>query len=106
MEIEAGARERSQVFSVEKVSDQLLTLSGRFNAAHVEEVRGVLGSLTASCTLDCQHLTYISSAGLMAIIDTQYRLQGLGHTSKLINLNPHLRELFEVAGLDIVLDWD
>jgi len=94
------------MFSVEKVSDRLLTFSGRLHAAHVEEVREVLGSLKESCTLDCQHLAYISSAGLMAIIDTQYRLQGLGHAIKLINLNPHLRELFEVAGLDIVLDWD
>jgi len=51
-------------------------------------------------------MTYISSAGLMAIIETQYRLQEIGHAIKLINLNSRLRELFKVAGLDLVLDWD
>ena len=97
---------RSTVFSIEKISERHLAISGRFHAAHVEEVREVLGTMTESCTLDCQQLNYISSAGLMAILDTQYRLRGSGHAIKLINLNPHLRELFEVAGLDVVLDWD
>lgn len=94
------------MFAIEKVSDRLLTLSGRFHAAHVEEVREILDTLTASCTIDCQDMTYISSAGLMAIIETQYRLQEIGHAIKLINLNSRLRELFKVAGLDLVLDWD
>ena len=94
------------MFSIEKISDRHLAVSGRFHAAHIEEVREVLGTVTGSCTLDCQQLSYISSAGLMTILDTQYRLQDGGHAIKLINLSPHLRELFEVAGLDAVLDWD
>ena len=94
------------MFSVELTPDQHLTFNGRFDAAHVGEVSEILDTVTESATIDCENLSYISSAGLTLLINTQYRLQCADSELKLINLTSHLRELFEMAGLDMIFKLD
>ena len=76
--------------------------SGRFDAAHVERVRGELQSVTKSCTVDFTELDYISSAGMGVLLGVQKRLSDSGHSLKLVNLNRHIREIFRIAGFDNV----
>ena len=94
------------VFSVELIADQRLKFDGRLDAAHVGEVTEILATVTESAIIDCENLSYISSAGLTSLINTQHRLQCAGFELTLINLNPHLRELFAMAGLDMIFRLD
>jgi anti-anti-sigma factor len=51
-------------------------------------------------------LTYISSAGLGLLFATQKRLVDTGDALELINLNPHIREIFQIAGFDNIFVID
>jgi anti-anti-sigma factor len=87
------------------IDDQIL-LIGRFDANQVGKARNLLNTVTRSCTVDCAGLTGITSSGLGVLLSTQRRLQESGHSLKLINMIPHIRERFEVAGLNVIFDLD
>ena len=55
---------------------------------------------------DLSELRYISSAGLGLFCAFKQRLLNSGSDFKLKNLNPHLREVFEIAGFDRIFDID
>ena len=80
-----------------------LRLIGRFDAAQAEKAREVLCALEESTVLDCAQLAYISSGGYSVLFEAQRHLADAGHGLKLINLSPHLREMFEIAGFDQIL---
>ena len=90
------------MFIIESAGDGRYALGGRLTAAHIDEVGELLDRQEATCILDFAELTYISSAGLSHLINTQHRLQSSGHELKLINLSDHLQDLFRVAGLDMI----
>ncbi|MCK4236038.1 MAG: STAS domain-containing protein [Candidatus Krumholzibacteria bacterium] len=81
-----------------------IKLSGRFDASRADEVRNFLDTVTESCTLDFKDLEYISSAGLGVLLGKQKRLSESSHSLKIINLNKHIKEIFIVAGFDLVFD--
>lgn len=91
------------MFDIERVDDGKLQLRGRFDASRERAAKRVLDRVEGSCTLDCQELTYISSAGLGVLVALQLRLSKHGEELKLVNLNPHIRELFKLSGLDTVI---
>jgi len=82
----------------------VISLQGRFDASQVEAARAVLTTIAESCTLDFTDLTYISSAGLGLLFATQKRLVDSGGALKLVNLNPHIREIFQIAGFDNIFE--
>ena len=82
----------------------VISLQGRFDASQVEGARAVFDSIVESCTLDFGGLSYISSAGLGLLFATQKRLVDTGGALKLTNLNPHIREIFEIAGFDNIFE--
>jgi len=84
--------------------DGVISLQGRFDASQVEAARPVLETIAESCTLDFGELTYISSAGLGLLFATQRRLVDTGSALTLINLNPHIREIFQIAGFDNIFE--
>lgn len=88
------------MFHIERVDDEKLRLRGRFDASRVEEAKRLLDRIDSSCTLDCEELTYISSAGLGVLVAVQLRLAKEGEGLKLVKLSPHIRELFRIVGLD------
>jgi anti-anti-sigma factor len=92
------------MFEVRWGEDKQIFLIGRFDAARVDEARDFFDSVTESCTVNCAGLTAISSSGLGVLLSTQRRLREAGHSLKLIHMNPHVRNRFEVAGLDIIFD--
>jgi len=84
--------------------DGTIRLRGRFDAAQVEGAAPVFDRVRDSCTVDCSELSYISSAGLGLLFATQRRLVDAGKGLRLANLNPHIREVFRIAGFDRVFE--
>lgn len=89
-------------FEIERVADDRFELRGRFDASREAHVRGVFDQIERSCVLDFEELTYISSAGLGLLVALQLRLDDEGHEVTLTNVNPHIRELLRLAGLDSI----
>jgi anti-anti-sigma factor len=92
------------MFSITQLADGVVALEGRFDASQIEAAKTVLDTISTSCTLDFQHLSYIASAGLGLLFATQKRLVDAGHGLTLANLNPHIREIFHIAGFDNIFE--
>lgn len=88
------------MFDIDWSDDGRVRLKGRFDASQVEPAAAVFATISTSCTLDCSELSYISSAGLGLLFATQKRLVNQGHELSLVALNPHIREIFKIAGFD------
>ena len=92
------------MFSINQHADGVVSLEGRFDASQIDAAKTVFDRITTSCTLDFQALDYISSAGLGLLFATQKRLVDAGEALSLTNLNPHIREIFAIAGFDNIFE--
>jgi anti-anti-sigma factor len=92
------------MFEVRIAEDGTVHLVGRFDAAQKEMAKEALGAVVTSTVIDFRELVYISSAGLGVLLGLQKRLLDSGHRLRLVNLNPHIRELFRLAMLDSVFE--
>jgi anti-anti-sigma factor len=92
------------MFEIDLSESGNVTLRGRLDAAQVERAREILDRVESSCDVDFAELSYISSGGLGVLFATQKRLVDGGHGLRLVNLNPHIRELFHIAGFDTVFE--
>ena len=81
-------------------------LNGRFDAGQVGTAKEVFSLVDDSCLVDFSELSYISSAGLGLLFATQKRLVDQGRALTLANLNPHIREVFRIAGFDNIFEID
>jgi anti-anti-sigma factor len=90
------------MFDVIRSESGPLRFVGRLDASQVDKTRAVLDTISESCVIDFAALEYISSAGLGALLATQKRLGDAGHSLTLAHLNKHIREIFRIAGFDIV----
>lgn len=84
--------------------DGVVYLRGRFDAAQTAQAETFFAELEESQVIDLSELQYIASAGLGVLFATQKRLTEQGHAMSLRNLNPHLLELFTLAGFDKVFE--
>ena len=91
------------MFEARFESDEKVRLVGRLDAAQADAAEAALRRLTGAAVADFSELDYISSAGLGVILLTYKRLHSSGHTLRLVNLNPRVRNVFGYAGLDRVL---
>jgi len=92
------------MLEIEVLGNGEIRLTGQFNASQVDRVRQALKDVKASCALDLSGMSYISSAGLGLLLETQQRLSQDGHALHLSGLNPHVRLVFEIAGFDQIFD--
>lgn len=92
------------MFEIEAGDDGIIRLRGRLDAAQVEKAGEVLGQVKETRVIDLGEFSYISSAGLGLLFEVQRRLVDRGQALKLINLNPHLREIFVIAQFDRIFD--
>ena len=92
------------MFEIKRDADGTVSLNGRLDASQVDNARAVLDQLTESCEVDFAELTYISSAGLGLLFGTQKKLVDTGGGLTLINLSPHIREIFQIAGFDNIFE--
>lgn len=91
------------MFEIKTEASDRLLLVGRFDAAQAEKAMDVLSKLEGTTVLDCAELEYLSSAAYGVLFKAQRRLVDAGHSLTLVNLSPHLREMFEIAGFDQIL---
>jgi anti-anti-sigma factor len=92
------------MFEITTTDDGVIHLEGRFDAAQVDRARSFFEGITTSHTIDFSKLAYIASAGLGLLFATQKRLVDAGEAFKLTGLNPHIREIFKIAGFDNIFE--
>ena len=85
-------------------NDNVVTLTGRFDASQEKAVYAVLDTLSGACIIDFKGLEYISSIGLGVLLKTHKRLSDSGGSLKLINLNAHIWQVFDYARFDLIID--
>lgn len=81
-----------------------IVLIGRFDAAQADYAKTVFLSLDEGKVVDFSRLEYISSAGLGVLLAAQKRLSERGHGLRLINVNPHIRDIFRYSGFDQIFE--
>ena len=92
------------MFRITKEPDGTVKLVGKMINAHSKEARGILDSITESCTIDFTDLIYISSSGLGLLLQVQKKLEASGHGLRLTGMSDHIRELFAVTQFDMIFD--
>lgn len=91
-------------FDISVTEDGTVKLAGRLDSNQVDETRAVLERVQSSVKVDFSELRYISSAGLGLLLGTQKRLMNGGHKIEIINMSPHIRDIFTIAGFDFIFD--
>ena len=94
------------MFEIRPGSDGVLELVGRLDASEAQRAMDVLLKVDHPLTADCSELDYISSAGLGVIMETYKRLHARGFGLRLVNVSPHIRNVFRYVGLDRVIEID
>jgi anti-sigma B factor antagonist len=92
------------MFEITTAEDGTIQLHGRFDASQVASAAPVFDGVSDSCAVDLSDLNYISSAGLGLLFATQRRLVDAGRGLRLIHLNPHILEIFKIAGFDRIFE--
>jgi anti-sigma B factor antagonist len=81
-------------------NDRQVMLSGRLDASQAGSAQAFLDQVDAPCVLDVGGLEYISSAGLGVLLKTHKRLMASGSGIRLVNVNPHINDVFRYSGMD------
>lgn len=92
------------MLTIEKISDNELKFTGRFDASQEQKAAGELLRQNDTVTIDMEELDYISSMGLSVLVNAYKRLNEEGHTVKLKNLNSHVRDVFKYTKLDQIFE--
>lgn len=92
------------MFDIRLTETGEVLLSGRFDAAQVDNAKAVLDRLIVTTSVDFKDLVYVSSAGLGVLMATQKRLSEKGHKLKLRNVSGHIREIFKIARFDLIFE--
>jgi anti-sigma B factor antagonist len=74
-------------------------LNGRFDASQEQTTLAVFNKVNKNADVDCSKLEYISSAGIGVLLATQKRLMASGQQLSLKKLSPHIKEIFNYAGM-------
>ncbi len=90
------------MFDVTRTEAGHIAFQGRLDASQADKARKALDAVGESCIIDFSELAYISSAGLGILLATQKRLNESGHALAITRMNRHIREIFHIAGFDIV----
>lgn len=77
-----------------------VVVSGRLDAANAENALAFLDKVKEQCVIDMGSLEYISSAGLGVLLRTHKRMMAGGSGLKLVNVSPHIRDIFTYSGFD------
>jgi anti-anti-sigma factor len=88
------------MFDIGFSEDGRVRMSGRLDAAQAPAAQAFLDGVSGACTIDMKALEYVSSAGLGVLLRTHKRLMGQGQGLQLVNVSPHLRDIFRYSGFD------
>jgi anti-sigma B factor antagonist len=92
------------MFDITVENNGSIRLCGRLDSNQVDMTRDILEKVESTTVVDFEDLRYISSAGLGILLATQKRLLDEGHRLEIINMNPHIRDIFTIAGFDFIFD--
>ncbi len=88
------------MLDIEFDNNGAVLMQGRLDAAQAERAQEFLDRLEGGCVLDLRQLEYISSAGLGVLLKTHKRLISSSGGLRLINVNPHIHDIFRYSGFD------
>jgi len=94
------------MFEITQENSGGLILIGRLDAASAPEARRSFEKINSTCRLDFSGLEYIASVGLGLLAAAQKRLMATGDGLILAGLNPHLREVFTLAGFEGIFEFE
>lgn len=77
-----------------------VVVQGRLDAAQAPKAQAFLDAIDGACTVDMAGLDYISSAGLGVLLATHKRLMSGSGGLQLVNVNPHINDIFRYSGFD------
>ena len=77
-----------------------VVVSGRLDAAQAPRAQQFLDAIDGTCVVDMAGLEYVSSAGLGVLLSTHKRLMSGQTALELINVNPHIQDIFRYSGFD------
>lgn len=92
------------MFDISVSGDGIIMLCGRLDSNQVSMTREVLEKVESTTTMDFAELRYIASAGLGLLLATQKRLNDKGQRLDIVNMTPHIRDIFKIAGFDFIFD--
>jgi len=81
-----------------------IILIGNLEASKAEEVKMLLEKVEDTVIVDMSNLEFICSAGIGIMVMTYRKLKEKGKDIHLINLNDHIKKVFEVSMLDKVFN--
>lgn len=90
----------NQMFEIGFNEQGAVVISGRLDAAHAPAAQKFLDAVEGGCVVDMAALEYISSAGLGVLLSTHKRLMSLKSGLELVNVNPHINDIFRYSGFD------
>mgnify|MGYP003561205269 FL=1 len=88
------------MFDIDFNASGQVVVSGRLDAAQAQRAREFFNVIEGGCAVDMAGLEYISSAGLGVLLSTHKRLMAGESGLELINVNPHIRDIFRYSGFD------
>lgn len=94
------------MFEIEFGTNDEIILTGRFDAAQVDKAKSIFTAVSDGRVVDFARLDYISSAGLSVLLATQKRLSERGAGLRLVNVNPHIRDVLHYSGFDQIFQID
>lgn len=94
------------MFTIKEDDSGSIVLAGRLDAVAAPIAREFLDSVSETRRLDFSSLDYIASVGLGILAGVQRRLMDKQSGLILAGLNPHLREIFVLAGFEGVFEFE
>lgn len=88
------------MFKIDFDTQGQVKVSGRLDAAHASAAQEFLDGVSGACVVDMAELEYISSAGLGVLLSTHKRLMSSKSGLELVNVNPHINDIFRYSGFD------
>jgi anti-anti-sigma factor len=87
------------MFRLDRDGPDRVKLVGRLDAAEADEAAREFATLSGPIVADCSELEYISSAGISVLLLTYKRLAAAGHSLRLTEVTPRVRNVFVYSGL-------
>lgn len=94
------------MFDIREDDSGAVVLTGRLDAVSAPIARQFLDNVQDTRRLDFSELEYIASIGLGLLASAQRRLLDKGAQLILTGMNPHLREVFALAGFEGVFKFE
>ena len=88
------------MFDIDFNGSGQVVVSGRLDAAQAQRARQFFDAINGGCAVDMSGLDYISSAGLGVLLSTHKRLMAGKSGLELLNVNPHILDIFRYSGFD------